>query len=859
MPPNDKKKLRGSSLIMGVRLVALASVVVTGLAAALLISIVVKFNSTENDSYISKTNRVVEPCNRHDLHKKQGPYAYGQGVPYPNVTFTPATLTVTLTTTSVTTETITPLFSTINSTDTVISTFPLANSTTETAYGSSLSSFPSLPTGIITVTHFGTIHVHTATDSHNLTLASSTVDAQTNSVISSSNAESSATMANKTDISSTSNCTNTQVLDGQSLSTQVSELITLPTITVTTTISYSALDSEEYTGTETITVTPRVTITKGTTITLSSTTETQEASSAATQKNSSADSVTVTVTVYLSQLSTQAQTGAVGISGSAGNFTALAPVTATVVQTVSPVPGNPSGTKCTKSVTSGSSSVYPMSHLSVMTVPALSTSTVLTTSSTAEAPVTVKTITSTTTITLDVDTTCTTSSAAIDSTYTSELTVTTGMVPSINHTPYPVSHTSHWSIEFNTSIIAVGTVTLSLVHVTTESATKHTASIHTPSGEVTGSYATAYPANTSIPVSSGAGSDEKPPCSLPWGGGDGGGSRTCVVMLAVVISLVRRLFRFETAVFSTPPGISCASNMSLTSYLAYFLAGYTGLVVAFYMLSTVVPKAAFVARALASYIALIICAAYGVIASIVLRILGRERIAQWAVARAFKYVMALLTGITFEVEDPNKYLETVRPAVFIGNHQTELDVLMLGCMFPKYCSVTAKKNLKSIPILGWFMTLSGTIFIDRASSKNARDAMAGAAEEIQRRKQSVYMFPEGTRSYAKEPGLLPFKKGAFHLAVQAGVPIVPVIAANYSHILHIKSLAFNGGKIPVKVLDPIPTTGLTAEDVDELTRSTRELMLQEITRLTQTVRKHPIAVPMNSGSGVVKVSGRDAA
>lgn len=216
------------------------------------------------------------------------------------------------------------------------------------------------------------------------------------------------------------------------------------------------------------------------------------------------------------------------------------------------------------------------------------------------------------------------------------------------------------------------------------------------------------------------------------------------------------------------------------------------------MLSAVVPKAAFVARALAAYISLLICATYGAVASIILRILGQEQLAQWTAGRAFKYVMALTTGITFVVEDPNKYLETVRPAVFIGNHQTELDVLMLGCMFPKYCSVTAKKNLKSVPFLGWFMTLSGTVFIDRASSKNARDAMAGAAEEIQRRKQSVYMFPEGTRSYTKEPALLPFKKGAFHLAAQAGVPIVPVVVANYSHVLHIKSLVFNGGRIPVK-------------------------------------------------------------
>ncbi|KAI2612549.1 acyltransferase-domain-containing protein [Hypoxylon fragiforme] len=298
--------------------------------------------------------------------------------------------------------------------------------------------------------------------------------------------------------------------------------------------------------------------------------------------------------------------------------------------------------------------------------------------------------------------------------------------------------------------------------------------------------------------------------------------------------------------------------MSFLSILAYFLGGYAALVIALYMLSVIIPIAGFVARSLAAYISIIIASFYGVLASIVLRILGREQISQWTTARAFKYVMAVTIGVTFEVDDPKRHLQNIRPAVFIGNHQTELDVLMLGCMFPKYCSVTAKKALKNIPFLGWFMVLSGTIFIDRKNTKDAREAMAGAAAEIQKRRQSVYMFPEGTRSYAKEPGLLPFKKGAFHLAVQAGVPIVPVVVANYSHVLHIKDFIFKSGKIPIKVLDPISTTGLKAEDVDELTRSTRELMLREIVALTEKAQNRPLAVPATSGDGVVHASGVDA-
>lgn len=236
-------------------------------------------------------------------------------------------------------------------------------------------------------------------------------------------------------------------------------------------------------------------------------------------------------------------------------------------------------------------------------------------------------------------------------------------------------------------------------------------------------------------------------------------------------------------------------------YLAKFLVGYFVLTTTFFMLSTVFPKAAFVARSLAAYLSLLVVALYGVLASIVLTAIGKQQIAQWATARAFHYVMRATTGVKFIVEDPNNVLGTTRPAVFLGNHQTELDVLMLGAMFPKYCSVTAKASLKWIPFLGWFMALSGSIFIDRQNSKDARSAMQGAAKEIQSKRQSVYMFPEGTRSYAKDPILLPFKKGAFHLAIQAGVPIVPCVVANYSHVLYIKGWVFKSGIVPIKSKD----------------------------------------------------------
>jgi lysophosphatidate acyltransferase len=241
------------------------------------------------------------------------------------------------------------------------------------------------------------------------------------------------------------------------------------------------------------------------------------------------------------------------------------------------------------------------------------------------------------------------------------------------------------------------------------------------------------------------------------------------------------------------------TTLSSVGYgLEYLGGGLFALTVSLYMAGFVIPQATFLARSLASFISLIICAIYGATASIVLRLAGYGGISQWATARSFKWVMRFTTGVTFTIVDPKDILSRTRPAVFIGNHQTELDVLMLACMFPQYCSVTAKSSLRNWPFLGWFMSLSGTIFIDRKNAKDAREAMKGAANEIARRRQSVYMFPEGTRSYAKEPMLLPFKKGAFHLAVQAQVPIVPCVVANYSHLLWLKGWVFNSGSVPVK-------------------------------------------------------------
>ncbi|KAJ5903274.1 hypothetical protein N7504_005657 [Penicillium tannophilum] len=274
--------------------------------------------------------------------------------------------------------------------------------------------------------------------------------------------------------------------------------------------------------------------------------------------------------------------------------------------------------------------------------------------------------------------------------------------------------------------------------------------------------------------------------------------------------------------------------MSIGSYILSGISSFVVVTLSLFALGQKVPRAAFVARCLAAYGSLLLCATYGVAASIVLRIAGYGRISQWATARSFKWVMRFTTGVRFDIVEGEEHLST-RPAIFVGNHQTELDVLMLGNVFPPYCSVTAKKSLRNIPFLGWFMWLSRTVFIDRANRETAMKAFDGAVDEMKTHQQSVFIFPEGTRSYSDEAMLLPFKKGAFHLAVRAGVPIVPVVTENYAHIMSPRAWRFDAGTIRIKVLPPIETKNMTAADVDQLTTLTRDSMLKSILEMAQTL------------------------
>ena len=101
-----------------------------------------------------------------------------------------------------------------------------------------------------------------------------------------------------------------------------------------------------------------------------------------------------------------------------------------------------------------------------------------------------------------------------------------------------------------------------------------------------------------------------------------------------------------------------------------------------------------------------------------------------------------------------------------------------------------------MPFLGWWMSLSGAVFVDRGNSAKAIRSLTAAGEAIKARHTSLWMFPEGTRSMREHHDMLPFKKGAFHMAIQAGVPIVPVVCENYWRLY--RKGVFETGTLKIK-------------------------------------------------------------
>ena len=189
---------------------------------------------------------------------------------------------------------------------------------------------------------------------------------------------------------------------------------------------------------------------------------------------------------------------------------------------------------------------------------------------------------------------------------------------------------------------------------------------------------------------------------------------------------------------------------------------------------------------------------------------GKKRRAAELVSAITSDVMLAITGVEVETQGEH-HLWAHRPALFLFNHQSTVDGYVLLTLLRRGFTGIAKKEVAKMPLLGQILRALDFAFIDRGNTGSSKEAMQPAVDRL-RHGMSVVIAPEGTRSLT--PRLGQFKKGAFHIAMQAGAPIVPVVIRNTYEVMPRGSLLFRPGTVQVCALPAIDVTTWKVEDLD---------------------------------------------
>ncbi len=194
--------------------------------------------------------------------------------------------------------------------------------------------------------------------------------------------------------------------------------------------------------------------------------------------------------------------------------------------------------------------------------------------------------------------------------------------------------------------------------------------------------------------------------------------------------------------------------------------------------------------------------------------------------------MACLVGLKVTYRTP-KGGKHNGPAVYIANHQNNYDlVTTTGSVQPGTVTI-GKKSLVWIPFFGIIYWLTGNIIINREDKKSAKETIKGVADQMREKNLSVMIFPEGTRSRGR--GLLPFKMGAFHTALQAGVNVVPTVVSNTHE--QVKLNRWNNGEVIVEVLEPIDISQYKKREIRRLMNDAQAIMLAKYNQLNDEVKR----------------------
>ena len=193
----------------------------------------------------------------------------------------------------------------------------------------------------------------------------------------------------------------------------------------------------------------------------------------------------------------------------------------------------------------------------------------------------------------------------------------------------------------------------------------------------------------------------------------------------------------------------------------------------------------------------------------------------------FADLASALIGLNLRIKGEH-HLWSQRPAVFLFNHQSNVDMVIVARLLRRDISGIGKKEIGDIPLIGRILEYSGVVLIDRKDHDKAVAAMATLVDTMRIEGKSVCISPEGTRSIT--PKLAPFKKGAFHLAIQAGVPVVPIVIRNSVDVMPKGSAIYHPATVDVEVLPPVDTSGWNSDTIDEHVEHVRNLYLEALGR-----------------------------
>ncbi|MAF64837.1 MAG: hypothetical protein CMJ84_04165 [Planctomycetes bacterium] len=180
-------------------------------------------------------------------------------------------------------------------------------------------------------------------------------------------------------------------------------------------------------------------------------------------------------------------------------------------------------------------------------------------------------------------------------------------------------------------------------------------------------------------------------------------------------------------------------------------------------------------------------------------------------------------GVRIETHGAER-LESGSPRIVLFNHVSLLDIFVLAATCPAHPMGLYKAELGRVPGLGWAFRALGMVAVDRSNHEKAVASVAELARRMRSEAANVILSPEGTRS--RRGGLQPFKMGPFHLAVQTGVPIVPLIMRGIAEVLPMGSFLVRSGTVRLDYLEPIDTSGWSAERVREHAAEVREVFLR---------------------------------